>query len=1020
MHPPSLHIRLLGPLEVGLGDEVRDLPRSRKARALLAYLAASDQAHSRSALCDLFWQDGNDPRAGLRWALSKIRASLEPCEGAFVDASRDQVRLVLDGAGTDVRDLERALVGGPEAATTEALRWALAECHGYQAWCLGMRERYRNLRLATLAALVGRLREDPAAALPHALARLALDPVSEDAYVVAMEVLGDLGRVPQALELYDQCRRMLATQLGRAPSSQLELVRHRLTAGPRGNAPPAGPPSPDHASPGSPFDAAFDEPPFVGRPGERASILARIEGLSDADAVRVVLVTGEPGIGKTRMLREAVRQVQSMGGWALFGQAHEGEEVRPYGPWIQALGTVPASALSGGLREELAGLVPGPCPERGASNGPSARAELFGGVVRLLTRLAQRAAPGLVVLDDVQWLDDASVALLHYVARSVGPAPVLIVCAAREGEESEARVGAVLRALARAGGLHRIPLERLDAQETSLLVSDVSEAVDPERVFRASEGNPLFALEIARCLSEGMDVIPATLEEELDARLERAGRQALSVASWAAAVGRAFELPLLVQAMGRPAHEVVDAVESLERLGIVRAAGVDQYEFSHSLLRRAAHRRTSEPVRRVMHHAIALALDAVQGAGKRQPGAIAHHALLGGEPALAARASTEAAEESVWLFAFDEAAQLAERGLAAVQALADEARLPLEMDLLHVYARLSMRHLRPPDLEDRVRRVIEGARAAGMTEVVAKGHFDLAALQYQRGAYDEIRHNSARCAAAARVSAPREAVQTLCEAASCLLLLDRDLDRARAFMDEANALADANAVQTVELWFGNALLHHHDGALLQAIEAYGHAIDLGRRVRDRWWECPARTRRILVDLQQGDVQGAQRRAAEAEQLAALMGDPSEAAFARGLGAVAAAAASEGGAQGSALAAVDDALAELRTLDDLWMVGELQGHAAELDLRGGRVEGARWRATEVWEVARTLARPSLLALARGLLARGATEASAPEDAAKHLGASEVTHPPHQLSFRAREALRRARSAAQANALTIGGA
>ncbi|MFW5877050.1 MAG: ATP-binding protein, partial [Myxococcota bacterium] len=604
MHPQSLEIRLLGPLEVRDGAEARELPRSRKARALLAYLAATGQAHSRSALCDLLWPETNDPRAGLRWALSKIRTTLEPATCGRVDGSRDQVRLALDGAGTDLDGVRLAVGDDPGAASTEALQRVvgafrgeflegleLSDCHGYQAWCLGMRERLRGLHLAIRATLATRLRDEPDAALPHALARLALDPFSEDAHLVAMQRLGDLGRVPQALALYDRCRRMLSEHLHREPSSELELVRHRLTSGTR----PA-PRTPGEAS-DPPSLATFpviasEEPALVGRDRERDAIRQLVRGLPGESAAHVVWVTGEPGIGKTRLLREAAQDVRSLGGWVLFGQAFEGEEVCPYGPWIQALQAVPEAALSGGLREELVGLLPGRPAGRGAPAGPTERAQLFGGVVRLLSRLGDHAAPGLVVLDDVQWLDEASAALLHYATRNLGPSPVLFACAAREGEiDGGTTLGSVMRSLQRAGRLRCVALQRLDASETEALIAGMATAGERERVFRTSEGNPLFALEMARSLREGRDATPATIDEELDARLERLGPPARSVVPWAAALGRAFDVPILALAMDRPAHVVVDAIDALERQGLVRATGADRYEFSHSLLRRAAYRR---------------------------------------------------------------------------------------------------------------------------------------------------------------------------------------------------------------------------------------------------------------------------------------------------------------------------------------------------------------------------------------------------------------------------------------------
>jgi hypothetical protein len=294
------------------------------------------------------------------------------------------------------------------------------------------------------------------------------------------------------------------------------------------------------------------------------------------------------------------------------------------------------------------------------------------------------------------------------------------------------------------------------------------------------------------------------------------------------------------------------------------------------------------PTRRAAHRRIARVLDG--GADReRSPGTIAHHAELGGVPEMAARAYVDAAEASVWVFAFAEAAELVERGLRQAQRLSDETRIPLQKDLLHVYSRISMARVRPADLEDRVRRLIREARAIGLADVEADGHFDLAALQYERGDYEGTHRSSIRSADAVREAAPdARAAHVLADAACCFLLIERDLERARELADEAEILAHArrsrrscrsrwrepSSITTTESW-------------THAAEAFDEVVRLGRRVRDRWWESPARARRVMIDLDRGDADAALTRAREAEFLAGQLGDDAEAAFARGLAAVAA-------------------------------------------------------------------------------------------------------------------------------------
>ncbi len=1058
MSSEQLRIGVLGPLEVLRGERSLELPPSRKTRALLGYLAATGRAHSRSALCDLFWQEVNDPRAGLRWALSKLRAVVDGDETRRIATIRDQVALDGTDAVVDLARVEAAVGADPGAASTDTLLEArrafrgeflegldLHSCHQYQAWCLGMRERLRTLHVAILEELTEGLRHDPEAALPHALDRLRLDLYSEGAYVTAMDVLHDLGRVDRGLEIYERCRRMLSDHLGTRPSACLEEARRRLTSV-AGSGTPGG--SAPTAAGGSRNDEISDalaklpepdglpaigpnDPPLVGRRGEMKALQALLRRAEAKDPGGVVLLTGEPGIGKTRLLRELVRDVRSSEGWVLSGQVFETEEVRPYGPWADMLRELPpplAEAISGG------GL-PGFLADRGSdppSEGPTERAQLFAATGHILRTMIEARLPGLVVLDDVQWLDASSAALLHYVVRTLDSTPLLIALAARTSEiEPGSATGQVVRSLDEEGRLHRIPLVRLDASDTGALVRAVDEALDPESIFSISEGNPLFALAVASSLHEGIPSIPTSLEEELGRWLERLEPDTLSLLPWAAALGRTFDVPTLVRVVEWPSHEIVDAIDRLERRGILRASGVDGYDFTHSLLRQTAYLRPSEPARRAIHRRIATALDELDRSEGRAPSAVAHHAELGGLSRLSARACIEAAEDSLWVFALDEAAELVERGIRQLERLPDETRIPLEMGLLRIHTFRSMQERRPRDVEARVERVVDEARTEGFVEVVATGHALLMELQYQRGAFEEAGRSSVRSAEVARDASPDKAIRSLAETSACLLLLDQAPEDARRLASEAFDLADKHGVEVDVVPLARALLHHHDGELKRASESFREVIRLGRRARDRWWECPALTRMTMVELERGEPQRALARAREIEELAERMGDEEEVAFARGLGAVAAVAAAQTGSGPSAgsgssamvsggkasgpqaetpnLADVDDALQGLRELDSLWKLAHVQAWAAEMELERVRPAAARTRAKEVLEVARSLRQPSLLALARGLLAYGAVLDEDKAEARRQLDSLPVTRPHHRLSHRARGAVERAREA-----------
>lgn len=178
-------------------------------------------------------------------------------------------------------------------------------------------------------------------------------------------------------------------------------------------------------------------------------------------------------------------------------------------------------------------------------------------------------------------------------------------------------------------------------------------------------------------------------------------------------------------------------------------------------------------------------------------------------------------------------------------------------------------------------------------------------------------------------------------------------------------------------------------------------------------------RMIMVDLDRGYPERALARAREAEELAERLDDSAEAAFARGLAAVAARMLGSGTeperSRPGGTESVDAALRKLRELDSLWKIGHVQAYAAEVDVEDGSPAAARERARETLEAARTLDRPSLLAVARGLLARCALVEGDTGAAVRHLDSPEITQPDHSLSHRAREVIRQTRELAIQRAL-----
>ena len=327
---PSLAIKLLGKLEIRRGGRALPLPPSRKTRALLAYLAATHQAHSRAHLCEMFWEGPDDPRAALRWSLTKIRALLDDEHAQRLVADHERARLEDSDVEVDLLAIHRELGSSPARATTETLKRAaerfggefldgldLPECYRYHEWWTAERESIRTLRVTVLSNLVDRLRETPEAALAYARARLLVDPFAEPAHIAVIELLSALGRVRDALQQYESCRRMLEGQLGARPSAALERARAAVSGSRQ---------APDDIrSPAAPAEPVPAARPLFGRGVERDQIRERVAAAAAGRSRDVLWITGEPGIGKTRLLEEVASQVRAAKGIVLAGRAYEAE-----------------------------------------------------------------------------------------------------------------------------------------------------------------------------------------------------------------------------------------------------------------------------------------------------------------------------------------------------------------------------------------------------------------------------------------------------------------------------------------------------------------------------------------------------------------------------------------------------------------------------------------------------------------------------------------------------------------------
>jgi DNA-binding SARP family transcriptional activator/tetratricopeptide (TPR) repeat protein len=975
----GIQIRLLGDLQLTSTDgRARKLPASKKTRALIGYLIATGRPHRRERLCDLLWDGPNDPRAELRWSLNKARAVLNDPGVIRLTADRESVAFQPHAADIDLTRVRQLLQDGVATASIEALQTAIGLFRGefldgldllasyrYQEWCAAEREAISRVRLAVLGSLIDRLDDSPDDALPYARALVAADPLSEAGHAAVVRLLGRLGRKKEALGHYDLARRVIEAELGAPPSEELEQARVALrSASPRHE--------PAHCSSHAATAAtgyiksaqsADLQVPFVGRQAERSLVDRLVAASVDARARNVLVVTGEPGIGKSLLLEHLRERMASSGGRALSGRAFEAEMTRPYGIWIDILRPVSLDRGVGRLWQDLASLVPVGGPP---ASDPADRSRLFDGVLNLLKHLAAEQ-PIAITLDDLHWVDDASASLIHYVIRTFdGPCGLLVACGARSGEVDDNPAAAgVLRSLGREGRLHEVVLAPLRAEETAELVRAAAPQVDIARVVAESEGNPLFALGLARTPGQGQGGPGWTLDLVISGQLASLKDRARDLLMWAAALGRSFTVDVLARAAGFDTSELLGVLEDLERRRIVQPVGEHTYDFVHDLVRQASYRSISQPRRTLIHRQIARLLTVVAETDPAAAADLARHAGLCGDHEIAAGACAVAGQRALCLFANAEAAGFAARGLRHVdQLLPGPRRLETYIRLTNIRilaaAGPGMRRL--PPLREEISTAVAAAEALGLHAVAATGHQLLSILDQESGDLHRAHESSLRAAQVVRGMDPATSAQQLANTARCLLELEADVVQSRALIREAEILAEPLGLELCELHWARGLIHRWGGEYDAAVPLLERALAMARDVEDRWREYKCLTWLAVFDLERGHAAATTDRCAELMQVATKLGE-AHVPFVATLEVLARMSAGERGAETRLGCALD----ELRAVDDKSYLAYALNEAAVLHLRNGRICEAVDSASEALKVAETMQRYNEIVMARATLA-----------------------------------------------------
>ncbi|MDP9294808.1 MAG: AAA family ATPase, partial [Actinomycetota bacterium] len=613
---PTLRVRLFGGLDLRLGEDQMPPLDSARAESLLAYLLLHrDAAQPRQGLAFLLWPDSNEPQArtNLRHVLHNLRRAL-PDADRFIDVGS---RTLQWRAGAplwlDVAVFEQALAEGRLEAAVEAYSGDLLE-GSYDDWLLEERERLSDLHLDAIERLARQMDErgEWAAAIGYAERLVRQDRLREDTYRLLMRLHDACGDRARALRVYHVCAATLQRELGIDPSAATRQAYEALLPV------PPGPRSEERAS------SSLGGPPLVGRATERAQ-LSVLWRASERGIAQLVLVTGEPGIGKSRLLEELRSSCAHGGAITAEARSYSAEGAVAYGPvvtWLRSeaiaarirhLDRARVTELARLLPELLSELPDLPHPEPLPES--EQRQRLFDAIARTL--LAP-AVPLLLVADDLQWCDLQTLQLLHYLVRAEPEAQLLVAATGRREEiDSRHRVSDLIAGLQALERFSEIELGRLSREETGVLAQRIAARplaeAEGERLYADSEGNPLFVVEALRGAPEGATPASAGTESKVHAviaaRLAQLSEPAGDLAGVAATIGREFTAQVLADASEVDGQAFVGGLDELWRRGIVRAHGPNAYDFSHGKIREAAYLALGPAQRRHHHLRVAHALE---------------------------------------------------------------------------------------------------------------------------------------------------------------------------------------------------------------------------------------------------------------------------------------------------------------------------------------------------------------------------------------------------------------------------
>lgn len=721
---------------------------SQKAQALFYFMISNRQAHSREKLAALFWGETSErqAKASLRNTLYEVRRALssssEPAQEYILAESNtlcfnsgadywldiEEFEKLLDKEARDERARMDNYSKAVELVRGDFLEGFIVKDNlEFEDWTFFERERLQRRCLEALTELSdycgGQGEYDRAIA--YAIQILSRDSLQENIHRQLMRLYYAAGNRSAALRQYEICKEVIGRELGVAPLAETttlyeQILRQELVLPPakQVEAPRREPsieiqwqlrPSPLHPWPKPEYLSSS----LVGRDKEYAQLVGHLKAASRGQE-RMVIIDGEVGIGKTRLVQELLNLAEP-DFHLLIGRCYESEMALPYQPLVEALrGFLPTldinrvqiSSLWLGevskLVPELSEVLPD-LPNSVPLNGETERSRLFEGVARFLVALS-RQRPLLLFIDDLHWADQAALTLLQYLTRHVTRERILLIGAYRTEDLNELLTN-MMRSLYQDGLLSRISLRCLTLADVTTLIREMAGMESggekfSRRIYQETEGNPFFIFEVVRSLFEegilyqdehgwstdlkdfatsyNQILIPPSMRDVIQARLNRLDEVSRQVLETAAVFQQQFYFATVQKACDKAEDEMLDAFDKLLDAQLVKEGEVgikgSSYDFSHDKIREVTCQQMSGARRQQVHRRVGEALEIEYHHRLDEVvSRLAHHFTSGGDWEKALKYTIRAGDRARELYANEEAIAYYQRALELAEGKEESA-----------------------------------------------------------------------------------------------------------------------------------------------------------------------------------------------------------------------------------------------------------------------------------------------------------------------------------------------------------